>query len=472
MFLGAPTEDEGILSWYPSPRIADFGLSKVLSTTNSRNRARHLQHGTPQWYPPEIRFREVSASARWLFDERRDPRADPSAHAITSQANLFPLAAIIWSFMTGREIIDLDDMIYQKISSHNPFSGDPSIDPSIKSQGKTLKTDYSESLRSLVRDCLKMLPQDRPSPREVLQRVEMGMRRCMEREHANLNFDEKGALRRLRLFYNENEINDAPRGDGNFPLDNDFWIKFAAATLFIPEEWGALLPPTAPSNWQPAPAWPAEVRRRWMANLKEARAAKRPRDTESEDSGPLAKRSTRDLWDNIWKRVPSFKRAGAVQEPALHAAPPEFAEGPPNVIPEDLDSSSGDDMRRPALGGNVPLSEKPWPIEGGMVFQAKTGRRDQPGITYNQPIAAGRNRGHFQAAPGATRYNLRQRAPSLRHPLAEDPASNSFEPGDDQVPIWMNQQQGYGSPPQPNDVIRRQAHVRKGKKPSRRNRID
>ena len=443
-----------------------------MSSTNSRNRARHLQHGTPQWYPPEIRFREVSASVRWLFDERRDPRADPSAHAITSQANLFPLAAIIWSFMTGREIIDLYDMIYRKISSHNPFSGDPSIDPSIKSPGKTLQTDYSESLRSLVRDCLKMLPQDRPSPTEVLQRVEMGTRRHMEREHANLNFDEKGALRRLRLFYNENEINDAPRRDGNFQLDNDFWIKFAAATLFIPEEWGALLPPTAPSNWQPAPAWPAEVRRRWMANLKEARAAKRPREAESEDSEPLAKRpAPRDPWYNIWKRVPSFKRVSAVQESVLHAAPPELAEAPSNVIPEDLDSSSGDHMRRPALGGNVPLSEKPWPIEGGMVFQAKTGRQGPPGITYHQPTAAGQNMGHFQAVPDANRYNLRQRAPSLHRPLVQEAASNSFEPGDDQVPIWMNQQQDYGSPPQSNDVIRRQARVRKGR-PNRRNGID
>ena len=219
VFLGPPTETKRATRLYPSPKIADFGLATILTgPEDPSNRAVNMLNGTTRWKAPEIRVDQMGCS--WQLAPTRNLHADRSAHVIPTETNLFPLAAIIWTFMTGREIDDLDQMINESIKHHSPPKT-PYVDPDIRPSGRTSADYYSSELRVLVRDCLKTLPGLRPSPEDLQERVRNGMKRCIAREEAKKERNPSAT----KIYCEANEINDVPQGKADFKLDKPLLAK-------------------------------------------------------------------------------------------------------------------------------------------------------------------------------------------------------------------------------------------------------
>lgn len=246
VFLGRRIEHGILTDIYPIPKVADFGLATFVSPTDrDGNRARDMQGGTWLWKPPETRTSNMSH--KWRFADQPAGDTDPDERIITTQANLFSLAATIWTFMTGSEIEELSTMINGRLASLSPshFEYLDPLEP-ITKNGSVSGDEYSAELRHLIRDCLKLSPTSRPHPIQFWTRVRKGLKNCIAGETAKNKNNPTLSDARLQVYYRANEINDVSSGTANFDLDTKFWQRFVQATLFIPEDWGVLLPPTLP----------------------------------------------------------------------------------------------------------------------------------------------------------------------------------------------------------------------------------
>ena len=476
VFLAPTTNEEDPTSLYPSSKIADFGLARIVSSTTNNDRAYNMQRGTKKWLPPEIRIDQMGCP--WQFAPSLNTNADKSAHVITTQSNLFALAAIIWSFMTGREINDLDEMIYDKICRPVPPKT-PYVDPEIKSGGRMRTNKYSAELSTLVRDCLKIQPNNRPALVELRNRVRQGLQKCMAREEEKHSRDPGATVQNLKMYFHANDINEAPPGQAQFKLDNDFWRRFASATLFVPEEWGALLPPTAPSNWEPSQGWPPEIRRRWLENLKRARERKRRREDAPQLLEPPRKRQrVRAALRNIKNAVsflgqplPNFK----VLPQKVRASPPEVAETPAGS--SSSESSSADDQnngfRRLALGGLVNPMANHHTFRGGLGFHDTRSSSPEwrlPIVQIDQPGTTGQKRPFQELTPGFVQNDPQLTGQAPPPTAQQGSAVQPLENDRDWKAGWMTPSNGTSptlqSPPPPTRPQRR-AHVKKDRRSSR-----
>ena len=268
------------------------------------------------------------------------------------------MAAIMWMFMTGRDIEDLDRILHNMLKKRQSPKTEfvDSVEPD-RRNGQTPANEYSQELRHLVRDCLKLLPKNRPTTKELQARVSKGADDYFARVRKKIRQNPRRATSILKLYCHANEINDVRVGAANYRLDSGFWKRFVAATLCIPEDWGSLLPPTAPENLKPSPKWSPELQKRWLENMKRARGAKRPLQGQEEmPESPKKRVKVREVFRDIKNAVPFLKRRSPPQKPYKQKKPQEKA--PTQMIvelvetPKASESSSGDGKEyRPVLGG-------------------------------------------------------------------------------------------------------------------------
>ena len=308
------------------------------------------------WMPPELRTEQNMCNR--LFAEQQDARVDPTAHVITTQTNLWAMAAVLWTLMTGREIEDLDIVLKNLLRDRHPPHED-FVDPmEAGMRGQDSLNEYSKELRYLVRDCLKLIPKNRPSLHELRMRVDHGIQACEAHEvDYNRRYPHQPTSRR-KAYFHANEIKDAPRGGANYNLDAAFWKRFVAATLFVPEEWGMLLPPTAPDDLKPNNKWSSDLQKRWLQNMKQARAGKRRRDADEDRAEPVKKRTrVRRALTDLRNAVPFKSRRARAFAPRQGNG----AASPAQIVLTPHDSSSDDDeRRRPVLGGFVKAKGPPF----------------------------------------------------------------------------------------------------------------
>ena len=463
VFLRPPTKAKRVTRLYPSPKIADFGLATILSgPEDPNNRAINMLNGTRRWMAPEIRVDQMGCS--WQFSATPNLHADRSAHVIRTETNLFPLAAIIWTFMTGREIDDLDRMIYDNIKHQTPPKS-PYVDPDLRPSGRSPVDYYSSELRALVRDCLKTLPSLRPTTVDLQERIRNGMKRCIAREEARNQRNPNATASQQKIYCEANEINAVPQGKADFKLDKLFWQRFASETLFVPEEWGALLPPTAPQDWQPSRKWSPELKERWMDNLNRARIDKRRRDGGPEEVGPVSKRAkVKEALRNIKNNVPSLRRATTTARPTFHQQRP--------VQPSQL---AGRAPYIPSPAFNTVKDKNPKesqrPAHGPFV--------SPPDTQHHQPVTASHKRAFNDSTIAFTRQhrNLRPRSYTAPQPQpqAQTPdLQQPFESANAWADRWLTSPDDNvavanvdaAMPPPTTMRPQRRAHVRRNRAPS------
>jgi hypothetical protein len=354
---------EGIPT-YPDARIGDFGLSRTTTMEDGdwTNRARYLFGGTRLWAAPEQRLNDIRC--QWIFSEGQDPWTDPGDHKAIPQTNLWAIAAIMWSLITGQEISDLHYGITPILNK--PYPGSDPYTAVLNGSSSYLRQHYSNDLLNLVTDCLKLLPEQRPSLEELRDRISVGMTNAVAEANGPFN-RHHGSTARLEVAYKYNEIARYAVGTANYDLNEEFWDNFVRGTLFTPEEWGPLHPPTAPpALFQPPAGWSPALQQRWVEKM--ARAEPRPLKRRREDSETpkkpekSPKRTKRQgKVDRIAKRLQGVLDRGmaALQgQPRTRAADiVTTGEGPGHQaghpVANGSSDTSADRVYRPALGGLV-----------------------------------------------------------------------------------------------------------------------
>jgi hypothetical protein len=340
-----------------------------------------------------------------LFAEQQDARVDPTAHIITTQTNLWAMAAVLWTLMTGREIEDVDIVLKNLLRNRHPPHED-FVDPMEPGMGRGQDSlnEYSKELRYLVRDCLKLIPKNRPGLHELRMRVDHGIQAC-EAHEADYNrcYPHQPTSRR-KAYFHANEIKDAPRGGANYNLDAAFWKRFVAASLLVPEEWGMLLPPTAPDDLKLNNKWSSDLQKRWLQNVKQARAGKRRRDGDEDRAEPVKKRT------RVRRALTDLRNAVPLKSHRARPSAPRRGNGaasPAQIVSTPHDSSSDDDeRRRPVLGGFV--KPKGPPFRGDSLRFADSSQAHRPtNFQQQQPQQAMRP----QRANTYSPHQSRQPAP-------------------------------------------------------------
>ena len=68
----------------------------------------------------------------------------------------------------------------------------------------------------------------------------------MQREGPHI--EQTGDTSRVKVAFQENQIDNFPDGGNNFSKHMNFWNDFADHLLWVPKEWGPLCPPEMPSK--------------------------------------------------------------------------------------------------------------------------------------------------------------------------------------------------------------------------------
>ncbi|KAH7110327.1 kinase-like domain-containing protein [Dendryphion nanum] len=155
IFLG---DSSPLYPAYPHPVIGDFGAALDLTDAELLSDIHQglpdpLIYGTLGWYPPELHFRIPGTS-------------------YSSKADIWDAGLVIWNMMYAKlglmklRDFQLDAPKYFDFESAEPFPMDQHADMSIV---------YSSNLKNLVRKCLKIDPDERPSFVRLRNSVESEM---------------------------------------------------------------------------------------------------------------------------------------------------------------------------------------------------------------------------------------------------------------------------------------------------------
>ena len=104
VFLGRPPVSGP--ADYPAPKVADFGLARLCEPGSKNSGCRYNTAGTAVWMPPEVQYREQGDRPTNYFfrDKSMPPFHKKDIHMIKPAANLWAVAAIMYTFVTGNDI--------------------------------------------------------------------------------------------------------------------------------------------------------------------------------------------------------------------------------------------------------------------------------------------------------------------------------------------------------------------------------
>ena len=237
--------------------IADFGVSKILDKNDRENKAYLHNGGTPLWRVPECRADQQAMKlfVKPFLDKKKhyvSRSTRVGEHKLTPAVNVWPVGAMVWTLITGRDIRELDDVVYN-IFERGFWRNEPHTISEIE------LPQYSTELLGLIRACLKLDPSARPQPAELRELARQGWERQCAIELEHHRQDPVGTETRLKVWYDKNEIQSQPLGDANYYLDKRFWNEFMENQIWLPADWGPLWPEGAPKEVQVPDEWPYHI---------------------------------------------------------------------------------------------------------------------------------------------------------------------------------------------------------------------
>jgi hypothetical protein len=154
---------------------------------------------------------------------------------------------VMYQLVTLDEPLEVNNMVEQMNENRYKRQG-----------GKVLRSittlqhpDYSEALFDLTLDCLKMTPEERPTPERALKIID----EWLQEYHEFVQMDttlQNGP----KVFYKANDINYMTPGGHDFDLPDKWWRGwFNRHEIWLDERWGRLRPPYRPEHLDP---WPRE----------------------------------------------------------------------------------------------------------------------------------------------------------------------------------------------------------------------
>lgn len=157
-----------------------------------------------------------------------------------SAHNIWVIGKIMWELLTLKTDVDLNKEIY--LMTEELYYGEMQ-EEAIREIQTNRKPDFSSDLRQLIRECLRIDPNRRPSPRDLYEVTKRQLR-----DRANeVRDDDTGLKKGRRVFYMGNEINDMPVGS---PADISYpYVLFEQARdqRFIDPELSSL----RKGRWEP-----------------------------------------------------------------------------------------------------------------------------------------------------------------------------------------------------------------------------
>jgi hypothetical protein len=116
-------------------------------------------------------------------------------------------------------------------------------------------SNYGEDLFELILDCLKMVPEERPTPEKALDTINGWLQDYHECIQMDLTIQDGP-----KVFYKANDINYMTPGGYDFDLSDKWWRGyFNRNEAWLDERWGRLKPPNRPEQLDP---WPKEKHNR------------------------------------------------------------------------------------------------------------------------------------------------------------------------------------------------------------------
>jgi serine/threonine protein kinase len=169
------------LSGYPVAKMSDWGLAQFTGENDRRN-PKEMYYGTCVWMPPE-----AQQSGR-LDKDWEHPVITHLGRPFDKQHGVWVLGAMMWGILCQRtNNRNLYDMLEE-------LQTNPRAEAQMEKQGYSLLKgivtnwtykNYSAKLIKLIADCLNLSPVFRPTPDQVLQRCEDGIRHEARRLELN-----------------------------------------------------------------------------------------------------------------------------------------------------------------------------------------------------------------------------------------------------------------------------------------------
>lgn len=194
VFLGLETDDG--FPFYPTPKLGDFGVAVRTSSLDGENPGNLLGCGTWGYFAPEQKNRQDKQNMPWYLRGRRG--------RLSAHTNVWGMGVIMYELLTlhqAQYALFLDES--------DPRGGIEGL-----SEIRTSKTpEYSDPLRTLIRECLRPDPRERPVIEEI--QIQIGVAR---RHMASVGFTQRGSDKTTphpdeRLYYRGNEIESMEPGD-------------------------------------------------------------------------------------------------------------------------------------------------------------------------------------------------------------------------------------------------------------------
>ena len=183
---------------YPIAKMGDFGLARPVKSPHPKGNPYHHFEGGSLLYMAPVFEACPSSSTLMAYQEQRYSLQTDRQHQgrpmleFTSKTNVWSIAATMYELLTLRELF---------YDYKNPKTGfkrrlsDPWL-TIVEIKTTHQPKEYSNELRSLIRDCLKEKPAARPTLQEVRERMTAGQRR-----HCNRKFTAAD-----RVYYKGNDI--------------------------------------------------------------------------------------------------------------------------------------------------------------------------------------------------------------------------------------------------------------------------
>jgi serine/threonine protein kinase len=251
-------------------------------------------------------------------------------HRITAAGNVWAIGMVMYQLATLDEPQGINNIVEQM--NENLYE---------RQDGKVLRSittlqhpDYNEGLFDLILDCLKMTPEERPTPDRALKIINGWLQEYHERVQMDTTL-----LNGPKVFYKANNINHMTPGGCAFDLPDRWWRGwFNRHEIWLDERWGRLIPPYRPQHLDP---WPREKHGRdevlvpGSALHREGQRVKRRKtdadgdvavDTEMEETLPAPQTTVQD-----WNKTFAFPRGfqnPQKRDPLATLLPPEIVNPP------------------------------------------------------------------------------------------------------------------------------------------------
>ena len=213
------------LPTFPELRLADFGLTVYKDGTEPANHdddagtpyhmpPEQTEHGRDKWriLPHALPYQKphnVWAVGKTLFDIM--------CHFDSSWLERLWMDKISGTSIINRGIIDPDDEHFMDQDFSEMLKH-----PEIAWVDAAEDMPYTEELMKIVFDCLKPMPEQRPSTADLLERAIEVRAEWLEGQQMGKKARVFTVRDSAKVFFEENEINNMPRGAANYGNDESF----------------------------------------------------------------------------------------------------------------------------------------------------------------------------------------------------------------------------------------------------------